>query len=73
MVGVYSEPTRDPRQHTVSVVYDLEPLSIKFKAGDDAESYEKVPIDKISNLDTVAFDHEKIIADAIKLRLRLNK
>lgn len=73
MVGVYSDPTRDPRQHTVSVVYALEPMSTKFKAGDDAESYEKVSIDELSGLESIAFDHDNIIADAIKLRKRLKK
>jgi len=67
LVGVYSEPKRDPRQHIVSVVYELEPLSTKFKAGDDAAEFEIVPIEVLtkSGLDTLAFDHGKIIADIL--------
>lgn len=73
LVGVYSAPTRDPRQHTVSVAYHLEPLSTKFKAGDDAMAYEKVPIHELSTLKSMAFDHDKIITDAMKLMQHLKK
>ena len=67
LVGVYSEPKRDPRQHIVSVVYELEPLSTNFKAGDDAAEFEIVAIERLtkSGLDALAFDHGKIIADFI--------
>ncbi|WP_455392069.1 NUDIX domain-containing protein [[Eubacterium] cellulosolvens] len=67
MVGVYSEPTRDPRQHTISVVYEVEPLSTKFKASDDAKAFERVAIKDFSSIGALAFDHDKIIRDAIKL------
>lgn len=73
LVGVYSDPTRDPRQHTVSVAYLLEALSTKFNAGDDAMAYEKVPIHELSTLKSIAFDHDIIIADAIKLMQHLKK
>ena len=44
LLGVYSDPLRDPRQHTVSAVYELEPLSTDFKAGDDAAAFEVVSV-----------------------------
>lgn len=63
IIGVYSNPNRDPRQHTISVVYELEPLSINFKAGDDAETYEIISIDELSEIKDLAFDHALIISD----------
>lgn len=68
LVGIYSEPSRDPRQHIVTVVYWLEPLSDKFKAGDDAISFEIIPQTSVKKLQDLAFDHYQIISDAIMLR-----
>lgn len=64
LIGVYSDPDRDPRGHTVSVVYALEPIGGELKKGDDAASVELVNVD---NLPPLAFDHEKVIEDALKL------
>ena len=68
LVGVYSDPGRDPRGHTVSVAYmtrfDRAP---EPKAGSDAEAAEWVKDWKTKKL---AFDHAMIIADAEKLRSR---
>ena len=65
MIGVYSEPSRDPRGHTVSVAFLCEPLanSEKPKAQDDAAALEIVPISNIKNL-KLAFDHMDIIKDS---------
>jgi 8-oxo-dGTP diphosphatase len=70
LLGVYSDPMRDPRQHTVSVVYELRPLSRKFIAGDDASDFEKIPIKKLPNIieTEVAFDHGQIIQDFLKIK-----
>ena len=65
LVGVYSDPKRDPRGHAVSVVYMTrfaEPP--EPKAGDDAETAEWVRDWKAKKL---AFDHALIIADAEKM------
>ena len=61
-IGIFSEPGRDPRGHTVTVAYLCEPLpeSEKPKAQDDAASLEIVPISKLSSL-KLAFDHKDII------------
>ena len=65
LVGVYSDPGRDPRGHTVSVAYLARlPDAPKPKAGSDAEAAEWVK--DWRNLD-LAFDHAKIIADAEKI------
>jgi 8-oxo-dGTP diphosphatase len=67
MLGVYSEPGRDPRGHTVSVAYVLEPVGGKLQSGDDAKAVELVEIDKIPDL---AFDHNEIAKDYILWKKR---
>lgn len=65
LVGVYSDPKRDPRGHTVSAAFLIRPSSTKAAGGDDAESAEFVADWKTLRL---AFDHNRILADALKLR-----
>jgi len=60
LLGVYSDPERDPRGHTVSIVFVLERKGGELKGGDDAEDARFFPIDELPEL---AFDHEKIISD----------
>jgi 8-oxo-dGTP diphosphatase len=65
LVGVYSDPKRDPRGHSVSCAFLVRPSTTKVKGGDDAASASFVddwPSEKL------AFDHAKIVADAAKLR-----
>jgi 8-oxo-dGTP diphosphatase len=63
LVGVYSDPARDPRGHVVSVCY-LAKGQGELKPGSDARSAEVLPVDKLPPL---AFDHTKMIRDAIRL------
>jgi len=57
---VYSEPNRDPRQHTISVVF-LGMAKGEPMAGDDAKNLALFELwDIPSNL---CFDHERIIRD----------
>lgn len=65
LLGVYSDPERDPRGHTISVVYLLQIESGELKAGDDAASAKFFKLDQLPEL---AFDHADIIADAQKKR-----
>jgi len=60
LVGVYSEPNRDPRGHFVSVCYIVIGEG-ELKAGSDAREAKIFPLDKLPKL---AFDHEKMIEDA---------
>lgn len=65
LVGVYSDPSRDPRGHTVSIAYLARvPEGSNPKAGSDAEEAEWV---KDWHGLELAFDHAEIIADAEKL------
>lgn len=62
LIGVYSDPARDPRGHTVSVAFlTVLPGVSAPKAGSDAKSVEWVR--DWRNL-PLAFDHAQILADA---------
>ena len=65
LVGVYSDPRRDPRGHVVSAVFHLRPIGGTLKGGDDAADAEWVFLDKLPKL---AFDHGKIIEDFLAMR-----
>ncbi|MDO9537424.1 MAG: NUDIX hydrolase [Thermoplasmata archaeon] len=60
LLGVYSSPDRDPRGHTVSVVFELEVVGGTLQGGDDAAAAELFKLDKLPKL---AFDHETIVSD----------
>ena len=61
LVGVYSNPDRDPRGHTVSVPFLLTVTSGDIQAGDDAADARWFDLDDLPSL---AFDHNKIVRDA---------
>ncbi len=63
LIGVYSAPDRDPRGHTVSVVFYLKVIGGQMKAGDDACD---IGLFDLNALPELAFDHSKIIDDYIK-------
>ncbi|MFX1375627.1 MAG: NUDIX domain-containing protein [Promethearchaeota archaeon] len=62
LIGVFSDPKRDPRGHNVTIAFLCEPLTDneKPKAMDDAAALEIIPLSKISSL-KLAFDHKEII------------
>ncbi|MBN1389988.1 MAG: NUDIX hydrolase [Candidatus Thermoplasmatota archaeon] len=63
LLSVASDPKRDPRGHTVSIVYRLKTEDEKnLKAGDDATEADWF---SLSNLPSMAFDHEEIIRSAL--------
>ena len=60
ILGVYSDPSRDPRGHRISISFIATIKSGDAKAADDAESIEWLPINEEKDL---AFDHNKILND----------
>jgi 8-oxo-dGTP diphosphatase len=64
LLGVYSDPARDPRGHTVSVVY-LAHASGEPEAADDARAIAVVDPGRPPPL---AFDHARILADYCRRR-----
>ena len=63
IIGVYSDPKRDPRGHTVTIVYLLELINGELKSGDDAADARFFSLDSLPDL---AFDHDLIINDVIR-------
>ncbi len=63
LLGVYSNPNRDKRKHTISTVFVAKSEGIPV-AGDDAK---KLSVFKKSDLPlNLAFDHKKILQDYYK-------
>jgi len=61
LLGVYSDPKRDPRFHAISCVYICTAHGTP-KAADDAKKVHIYPINEIP-LEKLVFDHKKIIED----------
>lgn len=66
LVGVYSDPERDPRGHTVTVCYLTRKVGGNLNADSDASSAQYFKKYEISKL-KLAFDHDIILKDAFKL------
>jgi 8-oxo-dGTP diphosphatase len=64
LVGIYSDPARDPRGHVVSAAF-LALGSGELVAGSDARSAQVFPL---MDLPPLAFDHDKIIRDAAAMQ-----
>jgi 8-oxo-dGTP diphosphatase len=64
LIGVYSDPNRDPRGHTCSIAYLARVSRAEPQAGDDAASAGWVADWRAEAL---AFDHAQILGDAEKL------
>lgn len=62
LVGVYSDPDRDPRGHVVSVCY-LADGHGELRSGSDASDVQLFRPDELPDL---AFDHARMIRDALK-------
>ncbi len=61
LVGVYSDPNRDPRGHFVSVCFIAVPKGGRLRADSDAKEIALFGLDEIPKL---AFDHNRMIEDA---------
>jgi 8-oxo-dGTP diphosphatase len=64
LCGVYSRPDRDPRGHTVSIVFRCRPVAGRttVKGGDDAAAAEWFTARELKTL-AFAFDHGDIVAE----------
>jgi 8-oxo-dGTP diphosphatase len=68
LIGVYSDPRRDPRHHCISIAYLALVQDAVATAGDDAAAAEFVSNWRGLSL---AFDHNTILSDALALRARV--
>lgn len=64
LINIYSKPDRDPRGHTISIVYSAKGNLEDRKANDDACDIGIFNKDELSKVN-IAFDHEKIIKDCL--------
>jgi len=67
ILGVYSDPNRDPRGHTVSTVFIAKAIhnnngKINAVAKDDAAEIKWLSIDAVDN-EKLGFDHRRILSD----------
>jgi len=69
VMGVYSDPHRDPRGHTVSVLYDAKPVEGTARGGDDASDARWFTPAELTKLD-LAFDHAEIVREQLARRRR---
>jgi 8-oxo-dGTP diphosphatase len=60
LLGIYSNPERDPRNHTVTAVYIAEATGMP-KAADDAKHCAVFTFDDLP--DQLAFDHNLVLKD----------
>jgi 8-oxo-dGTP diphosphatase len=67
ILGVYSDPQRDPRMHTISVTFITRIVQGNEKARDDAAALQwiniKDELDSLIESKQIAFDHSKILND----------
>ncbi|MGQ9630614.1 MAG: NUDIX domain-containing protein [bacterium] len=62
----YSDPRRDPRQHTITTVYVARASGGELRARDDAKVARVFRMDSLP--EEIAFDHRQILEDYFKGR-----
>ena len=67
ILGVYSDPNRDPRGHVLSVVWVAIVVNGVARANDDSIEVQWVPLNDIDST-RLAFDHKQILLDYIQWR-----
>ncbi|MFQ5837503.1 MAG: NUDIX domain-containing protein [Thermoplasmata archaeon] len=65
LLGVYSNPDRDPRGHVVSLAFELEVVGGELVSGSDAT---EVGLLSLDDLPEMGFDHILIVEEFIKRR-----
>ena len=63
LVGVYSDPDRDPRGHTVTVAFLSKIIGGTLKSDSDAKDAKFIDINELKNM-KLAFDHNEILKDS---------
>ncbi|CDG66001.1 MAG: 8-oxo-dGTP diphosphatase [Methanobacterium sp.] len=64
LLGVYSDPERDPRGHTITVCYLATKEEGKLEADTDASEVACFTVEEAMGMQ-LAFDHNKILQDAL--------
>lgn len=63
LVGVYSNPSRDPRGHVISICFLCEFFGGVLKANSDAAEIRLFSVEELAGLQ-LAFDHLKMLKDS---------
>ncbi|MDO9169234.1 MAG: NUDIX hydrolase [Methylobacter sp.] len=66
LLGIYSNPERDSRNHTVTAVYIAEAVGMP-EAADDAKNFGIFTFDNLPAV--LAFDHAQVVADYWNYRM----
>lgn len=66
LLYVYSDPQRDPRHHTITVVFIGQAEGVP-QAGDDAKNAQVFPLDSLPS--SLVFDHKEIVQDYLNYRM----
>ena len=70
VLGVYSDPKRDPRGHTVSVLYEAKPIGGSARGGDDAADARWFTTSELLSIE-LGFDHAEIVREQLARRRRV--
>jgi 8-oxo-dGTP diphosphatase len=62
ILGVYSDPNRDPRGHIISITFIAKINSGELNAGDGVAELKWVEINNIKEI-KLGFDHSRILSD----------
>ena len=62
LLGAYSDPARDPRGHTVSLIYAVAASRGDPAGGDDAAEARFFPVTVLPRL---AFDHDRVVRECL--------
>ncbi len=65
ILGIYSDPKRDPRKHTISSVFVAKPIKGNVEGSDDASEAMWIDVRSI-DFNNLAFDHSKILKDYLE-------
>lgn len=71
LIGVYSDPRRDPRGHTVSLVYLLLGVKGKIVLNFEASKFKYFSPEHLPK--KIGFDHRKIIKDFWEIQLAASR
>lgn len=62
LIGVYSDPKRDPRYHLVAIVYELKKGKGKIRLNYESSEFRYFHLKNLPR--KIGFDHRKIIKDS---------
>lgn len=69
LLGVYSDPERDPRGHIITVCYLATKVEGKLEADTDASEVSYFTVQEAMGMQ-LAFDHNEILKDALERMIK---